>query len=359
MGYKLDNLKKKKTIFEIILFFTIMLMLIAFCFLKFMEFNCKISKGNRNLFYVTMVNKTVPIIETVHFDNTAMVENQFTFKNIMNFLFDFSIDNPKSIIGKEFIGISIVEKENMSSNTGVKGFASDSIVIKTKENCQVEPASENGNPLLDATLNVFDENYINNNSIKPKVLIYHTHTGEAFVPYQASSRNENENIISVGEELTKELNRYNIDVVHDKTVNDGNYMAAYSASRETVRRNLATYNSFDIIIDLHRDAVSNKGAVTGNINGVTLARPMFVYDTSVPNINENLRIVEGLRNIIDRDFPNLRRDDFVYTSTSSKFNADLSTNSILIEMGSEASNLGEAKNTARIIARAISEYLKK
>ena len=357
MRYKLDNLKKKKSIFEIILFFIIMLMLIAFCFLKLMEFNYKISKGNRNLFYVTMVNKTVPIIETTHFDNTAMVENQFTLKNIMNFLFDFSIDNPRSIIGKEFIGISRVKNDNTSNSSSIKGVPLDSIVIKTKENGQVEPVSEGGNPLLEATLNVFDERFINNSSIKPRVLIYHTHTGEAFVPYQASSRNENENIISVGEELAKELNRYNIDVIHDKTINDGNYIAAYSASRETVKRNLATYNSFDIIIDLHRDAVSNKAAVTANINGVTLARPMFVYDTSVPNINENLRIVEGLKNIIDRDFPNLRRNDFVYTSTSSKFNADLSTNSILLEMGSEASNLGEAKNTARIIARVIGEYL--
>lgn len=357
MGYRLDNLKKNKSIFEIMIFFITMLLLIAFCFVKLMEFNYKISKGNRNLFYVTMVNKTVPIIETTHFDNTAMVENQFTVKNIMNFLFDFSIDNPKSIIGKEFIGINMVKKDNISNNNSIKGFSSDSIVIKTKENGQVEPVSEGGNPMLEATLNVFDKKFINNNAIKPRILIYHTHTGEAFVPYQASSRNENENIVSVGEELTKELNRYNIDVVHDKTINDGNYMAAYSASRETIRRNLNTYKNFDIIIDLHRDAVANKAAVTGNINGVTLARPMFVYDTSVPTIRENLRIVEGLKNIIDRDFPNLRRDDFVYTSTSSKFNADLSTNAILVEMGSEASNLGEAKNTSRIIARAIGEYL--
>ena len=118
---------KKKSIFEIILFFIIMLLLIAFCFVKFMEFNYKISKGNRNLFYVTMVNKTVPIIETVHFDNTAMVENQFTLKNMINFFFDFSIDNPKSIIGKEFIGISMVDKDNISKDSGIKGFASDSI----------------------------------------------------------------------------------------------------------------------------------------------------------------------------------------------------------------------------------------
>ena len=90
----------------------------------------------------------------------------------------------------------MVDKDNISKDSGIKGFASDSIVIKTKENGQVEPVSEEGNSLLEATLNVFDEKYINSNSIKPRVLIYHTHTGEAFVPYQASSRNENENIMT-------------------------------------------------------------------------------------------------------------------------------------------------------------------
>ena len=101
------------------------------------------------------------------------------------------------------------------------------------------------------------------NKAKPEVLIYHSHTSEAYRASDndtskiSSSSDVTKNVSSVGDVIKEELEKkYGIAVIHDKTVHDkGNYYGAYKKSGVTLDKYLKEYGDFKLIIDLHRDSV--------------------------------------------------------------------------------------------------------
>ena len=105
-----------------------------------------------------------------------------------------------------------------------------------------------------------------NISIENKnVVIFHTHTCESYTsselyPYQPTGNfrtiDKNYSVVKVGDELTKYLTEYNINVIHDNTYHDyPAYTGSYNRSLQTVQNILKTTSS-DIVIDLHRDAIA-------------------------------------------------------------------------------------------------------
>jgi hypothetical protein len=93
------------------------------------------------------------------------------------------------------------------------------------------------------------------------ILIYHTHTHEAYEqdvadPYEAleawRTTDAGHSVVRVGEALASRLRRFGFDVVHDTTDHEGNQLStAYTRSLAT----LTEYRErFDLYIDLHRDA---------------------------------------------------------------------------------------------------------
>ena len=96
---------------------------------------------------------------------------------------------------------------------------------------------------------------------KPKILIYHTHSQEAFKDSKAGDKKTS--IVGMGDILTKELNdTYRIPTMHHEGVYDliGGKMdrsRAYQLAEVKVRKILKKYPSIEVVIDLHRDGVGN------------------------------------------------------------------------------------------------------
>jgi len=122
----------------------------------------------------------------------------------------------------------------------------------------------------------------------PQILIYHTHTCEAYTRTAADSYvatgnwrtdDQNKSVVRVGEAMAKELReKYGFSVIHDTTDHEPPKLGtAYERSLVTMQAYKKKYPNLNIFIDIHRDAYSSKnGSDAVMIEGKSLARVMFV-----------------------------------------------------------------------------------
>ncbi len=210
-------------------------------------------------------------------------------------------------------------------------------------------------------------------SQQPQVLIMHTHSTESYdrfdagfydVTYPYRSTDSELNVVAVGEVMTAELNALGINTVHACAYHDyPSYSNSYSRSRETVVKYLEQYPSIKIVIDLHRDGLETADGLrikpVAEVDGYKAAQIMIVAgagdsDDAVPEFQKNLAFASRLQDRVQTLYPGLARPlYFAYRH----YNQDLTTGSILIEVGSHANTLDEAKYSAQLTARALAELL--
>ena len=115
----------------------------------------------------------------------------------------------------------------------------------------------------------------------PQILIYHTHSQEAFadsIPGDATT-----SIMGVGEHLAEILrDTYGYNVVHhlgqyDKESRDDSYSVALA----DIQQVLADYPSIQVVIDLHRDALPESTRLVMDLDGRPTARFMFFNGLSL------------------------------------------------------------------------------
>ena len=207
----------------------------------------------------------------------------------------------------------------------------------------------------------------------PQILIIHTHTTEAYTPdgtdvYTpdggvARTLEEEDNMLRVGDEMERVFTEMGLSVVHDRTVHDyPQYNGAYTRSAQTVKDYLAQYPSIKIVLDVHRDALAGEDgtvykAVTV-IDGVDTAQVMLVIghgqDGSNPHWMENLALACKIQSSMNTLYPTLARP---MTFRSSSYNQELSTGSLLVEVGTHGNTLQEALSAARLFARSAGQVL--
>ena len=207
----------------------------------------------------------------------------------------------------------------------------------------------------------------------PQILIIHTHTTEAYTPdgtdvYTpdggvARTLEEEDNMLRVGDEMERVFTEMGLSVIHDRTVHDyPQYNGAYTRSAQTVKDYLAQYPSIKIVLDVHRDALAGEDgtvykAVTV-IDGVDTAQVMLVIghgqDGSNPHWMENLALACKIQSSMNTLYPTLARP---MTFRSSSYNQELSTGSLLVEVGTHGNTLQEALSAARLFARSAGQVL--
>lgn len=207
----------------------------------------------------------------------------------------------------------------------------------------------------------------------PQVLIVHTHTTEAYTPdgedvYTPSDNNtrtldENYNMIRVGDEIERIFTEMGLTVLHDRTVYDyPAYNGAYDRSAVGIQSYLEQYPSIQIVLDIHRDAlVGEDGTVykaVTRIDGADTAQVMLVLGSSEggehPNWQKNLTLAAKIQQSMNTLYPTLARP---MTLRSSRYNQQLTTGSLLVEVGCHGNTLQEALNGARLFARAAGQVL--
>lgn len=194
---------------------------------------------------------------------------------------------------------------------------------------------------------------------KPRVLIYHTHATESYLPAKEGNYHttkETNTVRDVGEVLAGVLEENGIGVVHDKTLHDNpSYNESYTRSYETVRSLLKKYPTIECIIDLHRDATAAEiSGPVETVDGKRCAVYSYVLSNTTETYEENSAFLGKLNTIADSRYSG-------YTGGILErpywYNQELAGKSILIEMGNNRNNIEDVRRCARVFGEILSEAL--
>lgn len=209
---------------------------------------------------------------------------------------------------------------------------------------------------------------------QPQILIIHTHSSEAYtmddfdqyVPSDDSRTQDlNYNIIRVGDALTEALRDYGLEVIHDREIYDyPSYTGSYTRAGQAIECYLEKYPSIAIVIDLHRDAIGSGDVVYKTMaegEGDACAQTMFVVGTDAsglthPQWEENLKLALYLQSAVHSKHPTLQRPVKLVTE---RYNQQLTTGSLILEVGSNGNTLREALNAIEMFAEAAGPALAK
>lgn len=202
---------------------------------------------------------------------------------------------------------------------------------------------------------------------EPTVLIVHSHATESYAntqDYEESSAyrtlDNNYNVVAIGAALAQALEEKGIGVIHDTTLHDHpSYSDSYAYSRETVQAYLDKYPSIALVLDIHRDSVEDDDGVemsfTTQYNGETAAQLMLVVGTDAgglthPDWQSNMSLAVKLHAQLEKICPGICRP---ISFRSQRFNQDLSSGALLIEVGAAGNTQQEALRSVEILADAI------
>lgn len=222
--------------------------------------------------------------------------------------------------------------------------------------------------LLDADTLLSMDLSLEQNPDVPQILIYHTHSQEAFVDSREGEVEDS--IVGMGEVLAEHLRAYGYNVIHDTGVYDLvdgvlDRSAAYDYARASVEQILADNPTIEVILDLHRDGVDGTKFVT-EIGGKPVSMIMFFNGISrnsqdqalswLPNENleENLAFSLQMQLLADELYPGFTRNIYL---KAERFNLHLRPRSLLIEAGTQLNTVEEERNAMEPLADLIYRVL--
>lgn len=208
----------------------------------------------------------------------------------------------------------------------------------------------------------------------PTVLIVHTHTTESYTPENTAetyiqsngrSTDNSKNMVAIGNIIYEHLTNAGINTIHDTTVHDYPvYNGAYTRALSTINSRLNENPKINVILDIHRDAITAKDGssikTVADIDGKKTAQVMLVVGTNDgglkhPNWQGNVVFASKIQDYACKNFPSLMRP---LNLRSERFNQHMSPCSLIIEVGTNANTLTEAKEGALCIAKSIAAVLK-
>ena len=210
---------------------------------------------------------------------------------------------------------------------------------------------------------------ISKQSSGPQILIYHTHSLEAFadsIPGDPSTT-----IVGAGERLAEILrSQYGFTVIHHTTAYDayelGGRDYAYSNALPEIESLLADNPSIEVIIDLHRDEMKEGRKLVMDLQGRQTARFMFFNGLSYtkqtgpieylenPYINENLAFSFQAQVAANEFYPGITRKIYL---KSYRYNMHLLPRTTLIELGAQTNTVEEIMNACEPLAHVIALVL--
>ena len=204
----------------------------------------------------------------------------------------------------------------------------------------------------------------------PQILIYHTHSQEAFADSRPGDLRDT--IMGVGERLKEILTeQYGFEVLHHTKVYDMidgklDRNKAYNLAAPDVEAILKAYPSIQVVIDLHRDGVEDYRFVT-EFNGKAVAKIMFFNGLSYsarngpveylpnPYIADNLAFSFQLQMKAEEYYPGFTRNIYLQ---SLRYNQHLSSHSLLIESGTQLNTVEEEYNAMEPLADILNQVLR-
>lgn len=233
--------------------------------------------------------------------------------------------------------------------------------------------NETSYEVSDAELSSTKPLFFAGESEKPQVLIVHSHSTESYTPsekYQFTHTAEDRttdtdyNMIRIGKELKKELEKRDIKSVHiTKLFDYPKYDNSYSRSCDAVLDTLEKNPQIKIVLDLHRDSIINsegvKTKLTTTINGEKAAQVMLVVGTDElglkhDNWRTNLGFAAQLQKYLLLQEENFARPINLRTS---RFNGHTAPGAVIVEVGTGGNTIDEALVSVKYIANAVENLL--
>ena len=205
------------------------------------------------------------------------------------------------------------------------------------------------------------------NGSGPKVLIYHTHTNEAYTDTKDAdwrADDTEKNIIAVGKALAEALTEYGIEVIHDETNHEKpDLAAAYTRSLVTMEQYKEKYPSIELFIDVHRDVSASPAGEEDEIaviDGKQVARLMLVVGTGEkadekPDYKGNFALAKSVSGQLSAVHPDLVHPIRV---KAGRYNQHVGR-SLFVEVGHNRNTLKEALNATEYLAEAIANVVQK
>ena len=198
---------------------------------------------------------------------------------------------------------------------------------------------------------------IQKDAAKPQILLYHTHSQEAFADSREGEVEDT--IIGVGNYLTELLTKnYGYQVIHvteafDMESGELDRSAAYDYAGTYLETILEENPSIEVVIDLHRDGVPENRHLVTEINGKPTAQIMFYNGLSYtiargsldylpnPYIQDNLAFSFQMEYQAAQYYPDFYRGIYL---AGYRYNLHLRPRSVLVEAGAQTNTVQEVKN---------------
>lgn len=199
----------------------------------------------------------------------------------------------------------------------------------------------------------------------PQILIYHTHSQEAF-----ADSGPGQTVTAIGAYLAQLLEEKGYGVYHDTSVYDLvdgklDRSKAYTYAGEGIEKILEKNPSIQVILDIHRDGVAENLHLAAEIGGKPTARIMFFNGMSQtpdgpveylenPYRQENLAFSFQMQLDAQAYFPGYTRKIYL---KGLRYNLHLRPRSALIEVGAQTNTYEEAKNAMEPLAELLDMVL--
>lgn len=205
---------------------------------------------------------------------------------------------------------------------------------------------------------------------KPQILLYHTHSQEAFADSREGAVEDT--IIGVGNYLTELLTKnYGYQVIHvteafDMESGELDRSAAYDYAGTYLETILEENPSIEVVIDLHRDGVPENRHLVTEINGKPTAQIMFYNGLSYtiargnltylpnPYIQDNLAFSFQMEYQAAQYYPDFYRGIYL---AGYRYNLHLRPRSVLVEAGAQTNTVQEVKNAMEPFADILNRVL--
>ena len=334
---------------------------------------------NFNLDYKYIINKTLPIFEKTGIGEDINEKEEYNiFEKIlsseltmMNFVEEYEIavaDN------KEIASDEENKNETIENLQDVKDISE----IKTKVKTEVIETNV-PNKYTDIIEGVEIKNETDHNLSKEiqdtdielnlkNVLIYHTHTCESYTSSEKykykqtgnyRTTDKNFSVVRVGRELAKYLESNGFSIIHDETYHDyPSYTGSYYNSLDTIEKILKDNKNYDIVFDIHRDAIGdNTYAPTVKIGEEYAAQLMFVIgsDGGVDkheNWEQNLKFAIKVQKKADELYPGLFKPIILRNSDYNQF---VAKGASIIEVGATGNTLDQCLVSMKYLSKVLSE----
>lgn len=374
-----------KDIVKYLLKITVIIVIVVALTKFFSSFKTKLNTEKNPL--LECLDTVVPSISTVNKKETAMVETGKIEPLKMALGIELGVIDSLEKNGTE----TVTEANNEITNEDVNGLVNEisgntiddeeiqeaETGLKTEvleNNVPEKYTSEyNGVKIRNETDNIklTEEMLVPNVNINTKnILIYHTHTCESYTPteaytYKASGNfrttDLNCNMVRVGRELTKYLQHYGYNVIHDETIYDSSYSSSYDRSLKGVAKLLEENKDTDILFDIHRDAIGDSSyAPTVKIGDEEAAQLMFVIGSNGggsehDNWNENLKLAIKIQEKANELYPGLFKPIIL---RDSRYNQQLAKGASIIEVGATGNTMEQCLVSMKYLSKVLSEVLK-